>query len=434
MDALRSAARGRVDTAGLLIEADPRLLTLILSGGGAVGRLVPFPELAGVVRLATRLGVVITREVTLATNDGQSAVVHVRATPSARDVTLEVDREDWAPLGTSDIMVGDRVVMDRSGADLVWEADAALRLTQLIAQGPLAPVLDAETWLGRPAADLFGIDVSVRLNDQLAELIGYDLDLRITAEPMRDHLGRIGRIRGTAVVASSVSAPAGSPFPDGFGVRLDKALRRPLQRIIATANSMSAGLEGPLAPSYAGYADDIATAGRHLLSLVEDLVDLEAVERDDFATVEEPIDLADIARRAAGLLQVRASESDVRIDRPALDEALPAVGDFRRVLQVLVNIIGNAVRYSPAGGMVWVRLERDGDDVAAIVADQGKGIAAEDQTRIFEKFERLDSSEPGGSGLGLYISRRLARAMGGDITVDSAPGQGARFIFTLPAR
>ena len=69
-----------------------------------------------------------------------------------------------------------------------------------------------------------------------------------------------------------------------------------------------------------------------------------------------------------------------------------------------------------------------------IVADQGKGIAQEDQARIFEKFERVDPREPGGSGLGLYIARRLARAMGGDITVDSAPGQGARFVFTLPYR
>ena len=74
-----------------------------------------------------------------------------------------------------------------------------------------------------------------------------------------------------------------------------------------------------------------------------------------------------------------------------------------------------------------------GKTVAIIVADQGKGIAADDQARIFEKFERVDPSEPGGSGLGLYIARRLARAMGGDISVDSAPGQGARFTFSLPA-
>jgi signal transduction histidine kinase len=94
----------------------------------------------------------------------------------------------------------------------------------------------------------------------------------------------------------------------------------------------------------------------------------------------------------------------VRIDKSALDEEMPVSGEFRRALQVMVNLIGNAVRYSPPGGMVWLRLERDGDMGCVIVADQGKGIAEEDQARIFEKFGRVDASEPGGSGLGLYIA------------------------------
>jgi signal transduction histidine kinase len=84
--------------------------------------------------------------------------------------------------------------------------------------------------------------------------------------------------------------------------------------------------------------------------------------------------------------------------------------------------------------MVWIRTHRDRGTAVIIVADQGKGIAPEDQARIFEKFERVDPSEPGGSGLGLYIARRLARAMGGDLTVDSALGQGARFMLSLPGR
>jgi signal transduction histidine kinase len=92
------------------------------------------------------------------------------------------------------------------------------------------------------------------------------------------------------------------------------------------------------------------------------------------------------------------------------------------------------VRYSPSAGTVWIRLERDGENACVIVADQGKGIAAGDQERIFTKFGRVDPTEAGGSGLGLYIARRLARAMGGDILVDSAPGQGARFVLVLSGR
>ena len=122
----------------------------------------------------------------------------------------------------------------------------------------------------------------------------------------------------------------------------------------------------------------------------------------------------------------------MRIDGPAVGESLSARGEFRRALQIVMNLLTNAIRYSPEGGMIWIRTDREGDLGALIIADQGKGIAPADQARIFDKFERVDPNEPGGTGLGLYIARRLARAMGGDLSVDSAPGQGARFTFALP--
>ena len=148
-----------------------------------------------------------------------------------------------------------------------------------------------------------------------------------------------------------------------------------MSRIVANADTIGAQGGGPLRRDYADYAGDIASAARHLLALVDDLSDLQTVERADFMIATEAIDLADIARRAAGLLAVRASDGRVRIDRPPVQEALPAQGDFRRVLQILVNLIGNAVRYSPEGAMIWLRIEREDDTAMVIVADQGKGIA-----------------------------------------------------------
>jgi signal transduction histidine kinase len=208
----------------------------------------------------------------------------------------------------------------------------------------------------------------------------------------------------------------------------------PLDRIISQAETIGAQPDGPLGTDYAGYATDIASAGRHLLALVDDLVDLQAIERPDFQPEADELDLADVARRAAGLLSVRASGHKVTVDCPAEGEAVPARGEFKRALQVMMNLITNAIRYSPEGGMIWIRADSENGVASVVVADQGKGVAPEDQARIFEKFERVDPFEPSGTGLGLYIARRLARAMGGDIGVDSAPGQGARFIFTLPAR
>ena len=217
------------------------------------------------------------------------------------------------------------------------------------------------------------------------------------------------------------------------GRDLAPVLRQPISRIIANAETIRTRLAGPLADEYSQYAADIAAAGQHLLALIDDMTDLEVVEAEDFITAPDPIDLADVARRAAGILGVRARERGIIIDAPRAGESLPAIAEFRRVLQVLLNLVGNAIHYSPTNSQIWIRLEGDEGRAKVIVADQGPGISPEQQARVFEKFERLGRSGDGGSGLGLYISRRLARAMGGDLSVESAPGQGARFVLDLPA-
>ena len=137
-------------------------------------------------------------------------------------------------------------------------------------------------------------------------------------------------------------------------------------------------------------------------------------------------------RRAAGLLQVRAANAGVTIDRDGLEQSLPARGEFRRTLQILVNLIGNAVRYSPEGATIWLRAQREGDRAVVIVADQGKGIAEPDQARIFEKFERVDASEAGGSGLGLAICRAIVAQHNGRIWAERNPVRGSTFRVFLP--
>ena len=112
---------------------------------------------------------------------------------------------------------------------------------------------------------------------------------------------------------------------------------------------------------------------------------------------------------------------------------MPVVAEFRRVLQILLNLIGNAIRYSPEKSTIAIRLEQVGPRALVVVADQGPGLSSEDALRVFDKFERLGRSGDGGTGLGLYISRRLARAMKGDLTVASEQGNGAAFALELPA-
>lgn len=456
IDPALPVAVGRVDRRGRLLDAESRLLELNQRAGGQIGAALAIPAIAALARLALRLGIAISRNVVAADID-DDIELWVRAEPDNSGVRLEVSGWRPRPAWRASIGEPDRESdFFRAAADWLWETDAALRITYLSLEAGTRYGFDTNAMLGQPLTRLFRLEqddsgdlpilnavaAQAHFDGQQAELRGTGRLVRLEATPRSDPAGRFAGFVGGAHMLSALAAPAEAAapepafegFPDMFSQRLGRALRGPLGKIIANADSISAQTEGPLKPDYAEYAADIASAGRHLLGLVEDLVDLQAIEREDFATNAELIDLADVARRASGLLAVRASQSDVRIDKPPLDEALPATGEFRRALQVLVNLIGNAVRYSPPGGMVWIRLEREGGQAHVIVADQGKGIAVEDQARIFEKFGRVDPSEPGGSGLGLYIARRLARAMGGELSVDSAPGMGARFVFSLPVR
>ena len=217
-----------------------------------------------------------------------------------------------------------------------------------------------------------------------------------------------------AITASADEGPV-------LGREVAPVLRLPIARIIANAETIRLRLAGPLQEEYSRYAGDIATAGQLMLELVDDLADL---------------DLGDAARRAAGILSIRARERGITLVTPGENEHLPAIAEFRRVLQVLLNLIGNAIRYTREHSTVRISLERGGDGPGAIariiVADEGQGLDPEEQARIFDKFERLGRSGDGGSGLGLYISRSLARAMGGDLTVESVKGEGARFVLEVP--
>ena len=442
MNAMRIAvspvAHARVDAEGLLLSADPAILGLNGRAGGALRQPLAVPPIAVMARLAGRLQVAVQRRVTIADGE-QDLNLWVCAQPDGHlAISGWVETPVWSA-------APDPVPPVAPTGAWSWETDASLRLTHIAPDAGLGG--EAFAMLGRPLTSLFGFDEGADgmmpildalarrrpLRAQPATLHPCGAALMLSAEVRVDRMGGFAGLSGIAEPAAIVAPAAmADGLSDGFTSGLDRALRTPLARIVANADSIQAEADGPIARDYADYAADIATAGRHLLELVDDLVDLHAIERPDFAPEIEPIDLADVARRAAGLLAVRADHAGVILDRPDLDEHAAALGDFRRCLQIVVNLIGNAIRYSPQGERVFVTAMIINDRACVTVADHGKGIAEEDQVRIFEKFERIDTSEPGGNGLGLFIARRLARAMGGDLTVASTPGEGALFTLALP--
>ncbi len=460
-----SPVHGRVDSEGRLVMADPALADLHARAGGERGGPLAVPQLATLARLARRLAIPVSRTVIAA--DGEEDLdLWVRARPEGDEVALAI--AGWKHRAAAPPMEAARSAREfdfiRADADWTWETDATLRLVALSAEGvAVLAAGGAGPVLGEALTRLFvleeGEEGGPPLLDALARHEPFDEQIvalrsagqrrfRLAGVPLLDPLGRMMGFRGGGFALQdpdeTPSVPSAGNDDDGmpagvkpgsaataFGKRLEGALRAPLNRIVATAEQIREQEDGPLRSDYNGYAGDIANAGRHLLGLIDDLVDLESVERDHVAVEAETLDLADLARRASGLLSVRAHDKDIRIEQPDLVEAIPARGDFRRALQVLVNLIGNAVHYGPDGSTVRVSVERRGDVAAVVVADQGRGVAPADAERVFEKFERLGARETG-TGLGLYISRRLARAMHGDVGIESGAGEGARFVFTLP--
>lgn len=447
-------ARAASDADDRLLTAEEPLASLQLRCGGELPGTIAPPELRELVRKARRYGFKLARAV--CAQDGTDTVtawVEVEPLSDGQGCELRVLSWHSAPTPVEEPAAAEsrRLLTNRHLAELSAQLDAGQRLLAVSCNSAeLAEIAQAmEAGLGRVWTDFLPLeDVSHqqplhwRLLDGARVLVlGSERTWRIALIPyMQPGFDPAGF---ELLLLSDEPAPQEAPPPAAatvtynrrslVGQDLAPVLKQPIARIIANAETIRTRLAGPLPDAYSDYAGEIASAGKLLLELLDDMADLEVVESEGFSTAPDRIDLSEVARQAAGILGVRAREKRIVLEPPQPSEHLHAVAEFRRVLQVLLNLIGNAIRYSPEDSHVWIRLEDAGNRARVIVADQGAGISAEQQAVMFEKYERLGRSGDGGTGLGLYISRRLATAMGGSLSVDSAPGQGARFILEVPA-
>ena len=181
--------------------------------------------------------------------------------------------------------------------------------------------------------------------------------------------------------------------------------------------------------------EEILEASRRLSRLIDDLLSASRMESGRLVLNPRPLDVAALVERALSPFRAMAG---AHVFRAELERDLPMVwGDPDKVEQVLINLVGNAVKYSPRGGEVLVAVRRDGEFVEVRVRDQGIGISPGEMAHLFEKFYRADRDEVrcvGGTGLGLYITRRLVEMHGGSVWAESRPGEGSTFFFTLPTR
>ncbi|MBS0447115.1 MAG: PAS domain-containing protein [Proteobacteria bacterium] len=219
-----------------------------------------------------------------------------------------------------------------------------------------------------------------------------------------------------------------------FLSRVSHELRTPLNGILGFAQLMALDHEHPLADAQRLRLDGVRRSGEHLLALINDVLDIARIEQDDYRPRLQPVDLAAAASTCLAMVHPLASARGVVLaDR--LAGAAWAQADARALEQVLINLLSNAIKFNRTGGRVLVEVaERDGR-VQLAVEDEGPGLSAAQQSQLFQPFNRLGAERRRieGNGLGLVISRQLARAMRGDLGVTSAPGRGCRFMLELPS-
>ncbi len=228
---------------------------------------------------------------------------------------------------------------------------------------------------------------------------------------------------------------AASRHKSEFLANMSHELRTPLNAVIGFSEVLIQRMFGELTGKQEEYLKDIYASGQHLLSLINDILDLSKIEAGRMELAPAPFHLPSALESAVTLVKERAARHGIALQvdiDPGLQEI---VGDERKVKQVLLNLLSNAVKFTPEGGRIGLKAARTEGMVEIAVSDTGIGIASDDQAAIFEEFRQVGSDEARkqeGTGLGLTLARKFVELHGGRIWVESAVGRGATFTFTLP--
>jgi signal transduction histidine kinase len=222
-----------------------------------------------------------------------------------------------------------------------------------------------------------------------------------------------------------------------FLANMSHELRTPLNAIIGFSEVLQERMFGELNEKQAEYTDDILSSGRHLLSLINEILDLSKVEAGRMELELAAFDLPLAIDNARTFVRERATKRGVNLD-VTVDERLgDFVGDERKIKQILLNLLSNAVKFTPEGGRIGIKAKQADGSVEISVSDTGIGIAPEDQAKIFEEFRQVGgdyAKKIEGTGLGLTLAKKFVELHGGRIWVTSEVGKGSTFSFTLPER
>src|SRR5712692_5583917 len=293
----------------------------------------------------------------------------------------------------------------------------ALVLGYALSWSLVAPVKRMDVQLRQIAQGDFSQRVEVPNRDELGALAA-------NLNRMNEELGRLYQQLDTA-----------NRHKSEFLASMSHELRTPLNAIIGFSEVLLEKMFGELNEKQEEYLQDILSSGHHLLSLINDILDLSKVEAGKMELEPGVFNLRELLEGSLVMVKERALAHGIALSLDIADDIDTFSGDERKVKQILFNLLSNAVKFTPDKGKVGITAKKTASAVQVAVWDTGIGIAAEDQQRIFAEFQQVGkglTEKPEGTGLGLALTKKFVELHGGTIWVDSAPGRGSTFAFTLP--
>ena len=258
-----------------------------------------------------------------------------------------------------------------------------------------------------------------------------------TLKEERAHLARRVEERTVELSGANAALAKASKLKDEFLASMSHELRTPLNAILGMSEALVEQVYGPLNEKQQRFIRNIDESGRHLLSLINDILDLSKIEVGKLELQLDSVSLETVCHASVRMVKEVAHRKRIDIVLDVESDLPEIIADERRLKQILVNLLSNAVKFTPDGGKVGLQIERSSGDASVIcsVWDSGIGISQENLGRLFQPFTQLDSRlsrQYNGTGLGLALVRRMVEMHGGTVRVQSAPGQGSRFTFNIP--
>jgi signal transduction histidine kinase len=397
LDRLQFVARDEVELLGRVrmdyehfIKVVTQAVELIRAGKAAQGREVQLTQAAPLAdRLERRTNELVNK--------------------AEADMVASIDASQEAYLSSRRVVIGFSI----------GSIALALVLGYAISWSLIGPVRQMEARLEQIAAGNFTQEIYVSNRDELGVLAA--------------NLNRVSSELGQLYV----QLEAANRHKSEFLANMSHELRTPLNAVIGFSEVLQERMFGELNEKQAEYVQDILISGRHLLSLINDILDLSKVEAGRMELELAPFHLPSALESALTLLRERATRHGVTLGLEVGEHLDDFVADERKVRQVVLNLLSNAVKFTPEGGQVKVRALLEDSLVRISVTDTGAGIAPEDQMKIFEAFSQVGTDQTRkheGTGLGLTLTQRFVELHGGEISVESAVGKGSTFVFTLPVR